>query len=314
MARVIKPKQKYEQVHRFRLEKYRGPSTRYKCPWCNKKKLSRYIDVTTGDQLGNDIGYCNAKVSCGYHVAPTGNDIKDKAILVSSNLILPRYLPPEITNTIDAKYLVKFNNYENNSFARFLYKHYDLYTVNETLRRYQVGTINHWGRNCPIFWQIDQYFDVRTGKIMAYDDNLSRVKEPANLINWIHTNHEDADLELMPDYALTQCFFGEHLLNLEKDQINLVESEKTAILCTIQDPTKIWMATGGLQMINEERMEPLIDKKLVFHPDKGKAHKLWTEKLKPFEEYDYSISNFLEKQESLEDGDDLADYILNKLK
>jgi hypothetical protein len=71
---------------------------------------------------------------------------------------------------------------------------------------YKVGTSKKWGGS-TIFWQIDVNGNVRTGKIMKYDDKTGhRIKEPHSLVTWVHS-----ELKL-PDFTLRQCFFGEHLL------------------------------------------------------------------------------------------------------
>jgi rubredoxin len=58
-------------VMRFQLEKYRGPSTRYTCPECGKKKeFTRYIDIDTGNYIADHVGKCNREINCGYHYTP----------------------------------------------------------------------------------------------------------------------------------------------------------------------------------------------------------------------------------------------------
>jgi hypothetical protein len=55
--------------------------------------------------------------------------------------------------------------------------------------------------------------------------------------------------------------------------VNIVESEKTAILMAIaygNHATQVWMACGGLEMLSRERMKPIIDqgRKVVLYPDR----------------------------------------------
>lgn len=61
----------------------------------------------------------------------------------------------------------------------------------------------------------------------------------------VHTDLKAAHL-LPPEWKLTQCLFGEHLL---QDKVNanvaLVESEKTAVICFLLLPEYIRLATGG---------------------------------------------------------------------
>jgi DNA primase len=64
-----------------------------------------------------------------------------------------------------------------------------------------------------------------------------------------------------------------HLLNrYPKAVINVVESEKTAIICAIAYGAmdmNLWMACGGKTMLSNERMEPLFAQKrqIVLWPD-----------------------------------------------
>lgn len=67
-------------------------------------------------------------------------------------------------------------------------------------------------------------------------------------VMWMHTNLKAAHL-LPPEWRLTQCLFGEHLL---QDRINanvaLVESENTAVICFLLLPEYIWLATEGKEL------------------------------------------------------------------
>ena len=59
------------QNHRFILQPYKSLSDRYTCPSCGeKKKLSRYIDTATNDQLAEHCGRCERSDGCGYHFTP----------------------------------------------------------------------------------------------------------------------------------------------------------------------------------------------------------------------------------------------------
>ena len=99
---------------------------------------------------------------------------------------------------------------------------------------YRVGTSKHW-QGATVFWQIAADGEVRGGKIMLYDRLTGhRVQEPFPHINWVHS------VLKLPDFKLTQCFFGEHLLPYIRDKpVAIVESEKTAILATFGRTTPI---------------------------------------------------------------------------
>lgn len=56
---------------RYIPEPYKGMSTRFTCPQCNKRReYTRYIDTRTGEYLPNEYGICNRKGKCGYHLSP----------------------------------------------------------------------------------------------------------------------------------------------------------------------------------------------------------------------------------------------------
>lgn len=306
-------------IQRYQLERYRGKVTRHTCPQCGKlNSFVRYVDVTDGSYIGDDIGRCNRESKCGYHNPPNTKNIDtDKSLMVSATEADQKYIEPDIYNYLNSSYLIKYNKTFKNNFIEFLLNNFDTNKVVRILDRYHIGGGYHW-RGSTIFWQIDQNLKVRTGKVMLYNkDTCKRVKEPYNHISWVHTpKYKDEGLGYNVDFNLRQCFFGEHLLTTMSNikEINVVEAEKTAIICSIERPEKVFVATGGLQNISESRLLPFKDYKMVFHPDKGKAHTIWETKLQPFRElFDIEVSTFLNKQESVEEGDDLADYIINKL-
>lgn len=306
-----KPKVEFKEIPRFELERYKGKSSRFTCPSChNSHTFAKYLDITTGEYVGDDIGRCNREEKCGYHKPPTGTDLDGKPLLVSSNEVKKEYLPKEVTNLIDSKFVVKSLNGKLDNLSKFLYKYFDKKTVDLIRSRYKIGYDDLW-EDSTVFWQIDKDWDVRTGKIMLYDEETcKRVKNP-NHITWVHSPLNKFDNQ--PDFCLTQCFFGEHLLSDDISTYKVVESEKTAILCSILKPNEIYIATGGLQNINETRLLPFKDKELIFYPDKGEAVNLWKKKLKPFQElFNIKIDESINKIDYLEDGADLGDFIIRK--
>lgn len=318
MAQEAKIKKVYNTfVHRFALEPYRGRRSRDTCPSCGKKYVfAKYIDLTTGEYLDDKTGRCNRETKCGYHQPPT-KELIDKLLTNDEKVYVPlKEVKEEFvdhfdrTDLIEPKEVVRsMNDYHNNKFVQFLLKYFPYEEVMKTLNLYKVGTSDKW-EGATIFWQIDEDFDVRTGKIMLYNEvDGKRVKQPYSHISWVHTQ--------LPDFSLKQCFFGQHLLN--ENNMNklvcVVESEKTAVICNLSKANCIWLATGGLQNINEERMKSLVGRKVVFYPDKGEAFDKWCEKLNPFIELgDFTVSNYLnEKGNNLEEGEDLGDLVINKL-
>lgn len=306
-----KPKVIFDSTPRFTLEKYRGRKTRHSCPRCKIRGVfARYVDITSGEYIQDDVGRCNRETTCGYHKPPTGDMIGNKPVTVSSNNILPHYRENTLTNLIDPKCVTKHISNKDN-FSQYLLNHFDRDKVQKALLNYRIGNIDYWGDNSTIFFQIDKEFDVRTGKIMLYDiDTCKRKKKPYNHISWLHTNLKAIE---NVDFNLTQCFFGEHLLTTsDLETFKVVESEKTAVIASIMDQTCNWVATGGLQNINEQRLLPFKDKKMIFVPDKGEAYTKWCEKLNPFMgDYNIRVTQMVESL-PIEDGEDIADFIIKK--
>ena len=176
---------------------------------------------------------------------------------------------------------------------------------------YKVGTSKKWGGS-TIFWQIDVNGNVRTGKIMKYDDKTGhRIKEPHSLVTWVHS-----ELKL-PDFTLRQCFFGEHLLTdkTTTKTVAIVESEKTAIIATHFMSDFVWLATGGMNgCFNKDAVEVLSGREVVLVPDLGAMDK-WKSKL-PFLQSickQVLVSNILEDNATDEQktkGLDIADFLL----
>lgn len=305
-------------VERFGLEKYSGTKSRHTCPQCGHKHcFTFYIDKVTGNRIGEQFGRCNREISCGYHLVPKISDLpKESNLLVSNNEVKQEYRQNDSINYINSKYVTKSLEEPLNSFTYFLYNHFERDKVDMIIRRYCLGTVERWNDRAVVFWQLDEDFDCRTGKIMLYDRNTcKRVKKPYNHITWAHCPSKDKGFGFNSDFNLKQVFFGEHLLNTEGVQeFHVVESEKTAVICSIVNPKTFWLATGGLQNINEERLLPFSDKRLIFYPDKGNSFNTWRKKLSPFfKDYNIEISDFLEQQSIVDEGEDMADYIIKRM-
>lgn len=280
------------KIH-YTLEPWKQAKRKYVCPQCGKKTFTKYVLSDSGIHIGNDFGRCDREVNCGYFRKPDGK-----------NYAYKEPIPIEIrTDTMNVKYVeYSMQKYENNHFVGFLLTLFDEKTVIELIEKYRIGTSKYWDGS-TVFWQIDYYGKVRTGKIMLYK-NGHRVK---NRINWCHS------VMNFSDYHLTQCLFGEHLLRENTLPIAIVESEKTAIICSVFYPKYLWLATGGLQNINQEKFNILRHKEVLFVPDVPCFDK-WTEKVNKLScKKNYKITNELEKivtLEQIEKGYDICDFAL----
>ncbi|MDR0835283.1 MAG: DUF6371 domain-containing protein, partial [Tannerella sp.] len=118
-----------------------------------------------------------------------------------------------------------------------------------------------------------QNINCRAGKIIVYGKNGHRRKDVMPPVQWAHS------ILKLPDFHLSQCLFGEHLLHDNTKKVAIVESEKTAIIASVYLPEFIWMACGGCGNLSLKLCEPLKGRNVVLFPDCGKFDE-WTEKAK----------------------------------
>lgn len=204
--------------------------------------------------------------------------------------------------------------YENNSFAKYLLSLFGIEITEQLIEKYNIGSSKHWNNiGACVFWQVDYFGEIRTGKIMAYDStNGKRIKKPFNHINWVHNIiGEDS-------FNLQQCYFGEHLLRSSiNKKIAIVESEKTAIIASVYFPQYVWIASGSLNNLSITRSDFLNGRQIVLFPDLSKeemSYSLWEKKAETLKEVAKSVEMFdiLEKlapQLSKEKGWDIVDFL-----
>ena len=143
--------------------------------------------------------------------------------------------------------------------------------IDKVLEAYKVST-NKWGD--VIWWQIDENGGVRDGKMMTYLPDGHRDKANPYSTSWVSRRLFNAGRYDEDQWEVRRCLFGLHLLNeYPNAEINIVESEKTAIICAIYfgDPAKrIWMATAGKSNLTKYLLEPLMKARrtIALHPDK----------------------------------------------
>lgn len=188
------------------------------------------------------------------------------------------------------------------------------------LNNYQVGHSPQEGHT--IFWQIDEEQRVRTGKMMKYKPDGHRDKESPHNFDFIHSVMFRAHrLDPMEVQAQT-CFFGQHLINAApKANINIVESEKTALICAIAYGNmkhNIWIASGGLNNINKQKLEPFIKARrtIVLYPDHD-GIEAWKEKAKAINYNKLHVNtDYVTTWWHEEDGEkaDIADVLLRHLR
>jgi len=272
-------------------------SKKFVCPNCGKRTFVRFVDNETGNFLAENYGRCDRETECRYYSHPV-NEKKHFSTFKIPEVVTTSYINSKLMSQTEI-------DYNQNNFVSFLLKYFDAKQVGKVLEFYHIGTSKHW-EGANIFWQIDNRNRVRTGKIMLYNEcSGKRIKEPYNHVNWAHS------VLKLKDYNLKQCLFGLHRINIELSKpIAIVESEKTAIIMSIEAPDFLWLATGSKANLKEELLKPLRNRKIILHPDYGEFED-WQKvaiQLKA-KGYKIAISKLLEQME-LKRGFDLADYYL----
>ena len=197
-----------------------------------------------------------------------------------------------------------FKNYgHNNNFTKFLFTLYEAEIVIKVIEKYLIGTSTNWSGS-TIFWLINRWGDVRSGKIIQFD-RLTGKRNKANKpqVRWAH------ELRNYPDFNFVPCFFGGHLLYDFCKPVAIVDSEETACIASIYVPKYIWLASGGLTQLTAEKCKALESRKVVLYPSLG-GYERW-KKIATRENYE--ISDYLERIATEEERNrklDIADYFL----
>ena len=316
----------------FILERYRsGGSNRYTCPQCGKRKcFTRYINVETGEYVGEECGICNHASSCGYHYPP--REYYRDHPLVGRSLLSRNPLKTVLNANLrvggsqmfalqmDAFTQTEFFPLEwaeravgrESTFSRwFMQLPYDDERKRQVLAEYYVGAtekdIITGGQNrgkAAVFWMIDERMRVHDAKLIAYNPDGHRVQ------GWGHSMRSICEKSGKgPQLDQTEkVLFGLHLIDRYPEKtVYIVESEKSALICACHYPQHLWLATGGCGNLQASKLKPLMNRKIVVCPDSGEYRK-WCERMKESGHRHYDV---LDTFEAYEPNTDIADVILS---
>lgn len=222
----------------------------------------------------------------------------------------PRPVPAPASHHDPANVARTLTKYEKNNFAFYLRRLLGKDVADAAMSRYNVGTSARWG-GATVFWQQDVQGHYRAGKIILYNQFTGR-RDKAIPPTWAH------DVMGLEEFVLRQCFFGEHLLRtMPNALVRIVESEKTAIICSVLFPKFIWLATGGSNGLNADKWQVLRGRNVELWPDldvKLDCYDLWEKKAKEMQREGISaVVNQLLRQGSTvanrQDKMDLADFV-----
>ncbi len=301
-------------MNRYKLQPYEGRNSRYQCPQCGRKRcFTRYVDEN-GNYLDDYVGRCDHESSCGYHYTPRQYFQEHPTSSSLPNVLINKHKmkSEQKINVIDMAYVHRSVRKDVDSdFIVYLRHFMSEELIFKLIDDYHLG-VTHSGD--VIFFEIDINGRCRTGKIMKYDPKTGhRVKDEAMpfRINWVHSELKKSG-ELPSSWNVTQCLFGEHLLEkYPNKKVALVEAEKTAVICSAFMPEYIWLATGGKSQLND-RVKVLAGRDVTAFPDMDGIEE-WKRRAAQYPEIGIKVSTIMLKNatdDEKKSNYDLADWIV----
>lgn len=221
---------------------------------------------------------------------------------------------------IDSGYVSQSFDYNLQSdFACYLKTIFtDSSRLSDVVNAYHLGVTKE---HHVIYWYVDKDGTVRMGKVMAYCPNGHRnhAITPSSIAKELSKRGE-----IPADYVIKKTLFGEHLLRdslLSDKTLGIVESEKTSIICSLFLPNLLWMATGSLGNLQEERMSAVMSRDLILFPDTDKdgyAYGTWSKRAEELNKkgWHIQVSDYLEKTATPEQRQakvDIADLLIGNI-
>lgn len=294
------------------------------CPNCGQKRFVYYIYTINGQIVDEQVGKCDRADNCNYHYTPR-EFAENNGLRLSNGVYIrfdtnvpfirksPKFSTPASLETFfisKSIFAQSQMNFSRSKLYNFFVKNFGESATKKVFSIYKVGVnvYSDYLRNATVFWQIDQNQQIRRGKIMEYWESGKRAKRKDGS-PLIYSVHAALELEGMKP----MCMFGQHLLTEanKNKTVAVVESEKTAMICSIKYPSSIWIATGGLENLTAEHCSILNNFEVVLFPDLNMCEK-WKEKAEAMN-LNCKISQAIEKIATKQDkanGLDIADFIL----
>lgn len=200
--------------------------------------------------------------------------------------------------------------YYDGNLYNFLSKIFGKEEVSKVFYKYNVGE-----KSCSeiVFWYVNELNQICHDAIIPYGINGKRDKDRGG---WRKYQTGDG--------YYGQCMFGQHLLPKWQGEVCVVESEKTALIMSLVDDKRLWMATGGASHLS------CIRDTWKLYPDYDNAGSFWecigcndrrdciikTKNKKRIKEFGCHNRNknvvFWWKGLDVKVGDDVGDFVLNK--
>jgi hypothetical protein len=272
---------------------------------------------------GNRIGIATFIYMCQQHGIDTNRYyVKDSCVDViqpvatSPNKIQPSFPIVSIEKDFLNRSLDKNLTSDFVCFLKSLVDNVD--QLVDVANRYYLG-VNH--DRHVVYWYVDKDNIIRYGKVMSYGTDGHRDPSFCPL----SIPKELSKKGLLPTkYAIKQTLFGEHLLHYPQyvdKTIGVVESEKTAVICSLFLPSLLWVATGSMGNVQTERMEVVKNRHVILYPDsdpESLAFNKWEERATELNGQGWNIlvSDYLEKvatPKQRKQKIDIADLLIENL-
>jgi hypothetical protein len=198
-----------------------------------------------------------------------------------------------------------FTGYNQNNFIKFLFDLFGTEITNQVLNKYRIGSSLKWP-GLTIFWQIDRWGNVRSGRIILYNCFTGkRNKSYYPSVRWVHELLDQSDYNFVP------CFFGGNQLYEFDKPVAIVHDDASACISSIYVPKYIWIASSGISQLNVEKCRVLKGRKVVLYPPLG-GYERWA---KIAARENFEISDYLERVATDEERRrklDISDYLLSQ--
>lgn len=293
---------------------------KFTCPDCGQvKRFVRYAHNGTGEWFPDEtVGVCDRVDSCGHNLSPFQFYADNPEMREEIEGEYDDFIPQEDDDTYNILTINDFGKHFtvfDDILYRFLCERFPEDQVKDAYAKYRIFSKLDY----PVFLQYDSNGQLRSGKIFPFNEDAHRTKYPI----WLHKYFK------LEGFKLRQCLFGEHLLNDLTKKVVVVESEKTALIGSLNKPEYIWVATGGANLLTVNMLSVLRKRDVIILPDlsvkdrKGKTqYRRWGEKMfnisesVNFNSWDITLDWYPETIEEYQyvDGWDYADFVLEEMK
>ncbi|MCH5222242.1 MAG: hypothetical protein J1F05_07985 [Muribaculaceae bacterium] len=299
--------------HKYRLRPYRQGGKDI-CPECEQRSFVPYIDNETGEILHPTCGRCDHEQSCGYHLTPS-DYFKQNPERRPTSVPCTTYIKPTPTiidwgDVSEWKSRQSVEEAMRCDFAKAMCNVFDMEDVAQAISRYLVQSVNA-NTAYPCISIDGRVTDVM---VLNYGEDLHR----GNVCYHYYGKEQKEQLKVnYPNgFRYSPCFFGEHLLTEQPDSnVAIVESQKSAVVCSIVFPSMVWLATCGCGNFKIDKCNVLRDRRVFVYADKGSESK-WGVIVEEMKCKGYNIHHRPVMQDLPEYvvNTDIADVLLDNLK